>query len=209
MFKPSGVPGAVGGIARRFPATVTTGGIVPGAFGTPVAPCEAGASPGNGPNRNTPDLLFAFGSHRVGVVVMPLLFVGGRAPTCCCCCCCCGVVGTCEDSVGAAVPEPFWLPANAVPSRVVLPPITGCGCVDPATPVVMLPPAVAGDVVVCCVLVEVTILTVVACDVWDAVAGGVTVAALSVISKDDAAVLRLLAGAAVAGLVVVDVVVVL
>lgn len=39
------------------------------------------------------------------------------------------------------------------------------GCVDPATPVVMLPPAVAGDVVVCCVLVVVTMLAVLACDV--------------------------------------------
>lgn len=42
----------------------------------------------------------------------------------------------------------------------------GCGvaCVEPATPVVMLPPgAVAGDVIVCCVLaVGVTILAVLA-----------------------------------------------
>lgn len=75
------------------------------------------------------------------------------------------------------------MPASAEPSRVVpWPPMTdacggGIGCVDPATPVVMLPPAaVAGDVVVCCVLtVGVTMLTVLV-----TVAGVLTVVAVVV-----------------------------
>lgn len=56
------------------------------------------------------------------------------------------------------------MPASAEPNSVE-PAMTGaCGCVDPATPVVMLPPAaVAGDVVVCCELtVGVTMLAVLA-----------------------------------------------
>lgn len=74
-----------------------------------------------------------------------------------------------------------------------------CGCVDPATPVVMLPPAVAGDVLV--VLEVVTVLAVGACDVWVTVAGVLTVGTLSVIRRDGAE--------ETAALVVVAVVVVL
>lgn len=60
-----------------------------------------------------------------------------------------------------------------------------CGSVDPATPVVILPPAVAGDVlVVCCVLEVVTVLAGAACDVWVTVAGVLTVGTLSVIRRD-------------------------
>lgn len=92
---------------------------------------------------------------------MPLLFVCGNDPTCCSS----GEGGTWGED---CTPEPFWLPVSAEPSRVVpWLPITdacgcGVGCVDPAIPVVMLPPAaVAGDVVVCCVLaVGVAMLTV-------------------------------------------------
>lgn len=65
----------------------------------------------------------------------------------------------------------------------------------------MLPPAVAGDVVVCCVLVVVTILAVLACDV----AGVLTVGTLSVISREGVEETRLLGTVelAVVGVVVV------